>query len=482
MRTSEPSTLESKAAPHIGRCSEAENQSILDELDQMLRPLTQRIADPEAVGEARRRALAIRPEGDASSPGWLAACTFLAELVARAAYEFQPTRSEISKALVLVGERCGLEPEGVADAVFMLAVRNSRLLLLPPATAVQAELRILFLLAPIAEASFWLWGPDDPVYLAATVGGKRPSRASRVAARQAIFGAPVTQGPRASIHSLAVPCSGEPRGALVMRVRPAEAARARALAEEVAIALEVVLERDRLLERTAAGGRSIVETADRRLRRIGLDLHDGPLQELARLEGDLQVLRHRLLDPAHPPALLLLARELDAVLSLAARLGGGLRDMSLSLGLPPYVRESFKNALGEEVASLMGMGIRASFVVTGDPDSLTDSKKIAITRILEEAISNVRAHSGADEVHVTLTVDRGRVELAIIDNGAGFEVERVLSRAQRRGRLGLVGIRERAGFLGGSFSVDSRPGGPTSVSVTLPEWRPLSAEPTGPSA
>jgi signal transduction histidine kinase len=55
----------------------------------------------------------------------------------------------------------------------------------------------------------------------------------------------------------------------------------------------------------------------------------------------------------------------------------------------------------------------------------------------------------------------------------GFEVERALAKAAQRGRLGLVGIAERVRMLGGTFQVDSAPGGPTSLKFTLPRWEPL---------
>ena len=63
----------------------------------------------------------------------------------------------------------------------------------------------------------------------------------------------------------------------------------------------------------------------------------------------------------------------------------------------------------------------------------------------------------------------------IVDDGRGFEVAKTLIRAAKRGRLGLVGMGERVRLLGGSFDVDSRPGGPTSISLVLPRWQPVAA-------
>ncbi len=59
------------------------------------------------------------------------------------------------------------------------------------------------------------------------------------------------------------------------------------------------------------------------------------------------------------------------------------------------------------------------------------------------------------------------------DDGMGFEVERALAKAAQRGRLGLVGIAERTRMLGGTFDLESAPGGPTTLRFTLPRWEPL---------
>ena len=106
-------------------------------------------------------------------------------------------------------------------------------------------------------------------------------------------------------------------------------------------------------------------------------------------------------------------------------------------------------------------------------DGLSASQRIALVRFVQEALNNVREHSGATHVQVTLGVQRGLVSASVSDNGDGFSVEPTLLRAAKAGRFGLVGMSERARLLGGRFDVRSEPGGGTTVSIAL---LPLAAE------
>ena len=81
-----------------------------------------------------------------------------------------------------------------------------------------------------------------------------------------------------------------------------------------------------------------------------------------------------------------------------------------------------------------------------------------------------------------ITARTGRVDARVEDDGVGFHVARTLLDGAQRGRLGLVGSSERVRLLGGRFDVRSRPGGPTTVSLSLPRWRPMGAEQAGDNA
>jgi signal transduction histidine kinase len=96
---------------------------------------------------------------------------------------------------------------------------------------------------------------------------------------------------------------------------------------------------------------------------------------------------------------------------------------------------------------------------------------IHVYRIVQEALSNVARHSGAREAWVTLEEKDNHLDLEIRDNGKGYEGGPEMKRAAGQG-IGLMGMRERAEHLQGSFSIRSAPQKGTSVKVRVPLRRP----------
>jgi signal transduction histidine kinase len=241
--------------------------------------------------------------------------------------------------------------------------------------------------------------------------------------------------------------------------------------EEAAEALSPLLEREFLLQRSATRERSLVTASERRLSRLGFDLHDGALQHVAALGADIRQLRARSGgDNGTVHALEQRVAELDRV----------LRELAHSLEPASLLRRPLDRVIESEAAALRERtGIEVRTRVTGDFGSMTQSQKIALIRVVQEALTNIREHSAATAVDVVVTGSRSSVDVQIEDDGQGFEVTRTLQDAAQRGRLGLVGSSERVRLLGGRFDIRSRPGGPTTVSLTLPRWQPLAAdEPT----
>src|SRR5207244_12462523 len=151
-----------------------------------------------------------------------------------------------------------------------------------------------------------------------------------------------------------------------------------------------------------------------------------------------------------------------------------LREVAHSLETKSVLSRPLGEILHREVDNFSDRtGIEGTLEIRGDPDSLSSAQRITVFRAIHEALANVREHSGAVSVEVRLRARRSAIEVQVTDDGAGFEVERALAKAAQRGRLGLVGIAERVRMLGGTFEVESRPGGPSTLKFTLPRWEPL---------
>jgi len=96
-------------------------------------------------------------------------------------------------------------------------------------------------------------------------------------------------------------------------------------------------------------------------------------------------------------------------------------------------------------------------------DEVPDSLKTVIYRISQEALNNVAKHSKADLVHLALRKSDGKIELAIRDNGQGFDLNQLLPREGSERGLGLTSMRERTELSGGSFEIESVPGRGTTI-------------------
>ena len=172
------------------------------------------------------------------------------------------------------------------------------------------------------------------------------------------------------------------------------------------------------------------------------------------------------------------ARPLRRPLARLVELDRQLREIAHSLETKSVISRPLGEILHREVDNFAERtGISAELEIRGDPDSLSSAQRITVFRAIQEALANVREHASATHVSVRVRARRSAIELQIVDDGMGFEVERALAKAAQRGRLGLVGIGERVRMVGGTFELESQPGGPTSLKLTLPRWEPLRTRP-----
>ena len=108
--------------------------------------------------------------------------------------------------------------------------------------------------------------------------------------------------------------------------------------------------------------------------------------------------------------------------------------------------------------------IQLKFTHRGVPEAIPFDLSLCLYRVAQECLHNVAKHSGASEATLALRGDKAGLLLSVIDKGRGFDPDMVAD----QGGLGIVGIRERVRLVGGSVSIDSRPGSGTRIDVRVP--------------
>jgi len=202
----------------------------------------------------------------------------------------------------------------------------------------------------------------------------------------------------------------------------------------------------------------IIEAQEGERQRLAEEIHDGPAQVLTNAIFQVEYL-DRVLESsprsAHAELAFLrtmLRDGLDEVRGFIAELRPPAVDMGLAQAIADRATE-----FGER------HGIAVTVAVNGIDAGLTPDAKASILRITQEALQNVRKHSAATEVSITLE----GAHLAIADNGRGFDVMRLASGASRN--FGLQFMRERAELMGATLQIESRQGEGTRILLRLPD-------------
>jgi PAS domain S-box-containing protein len=187
-------------------------------------------------------------------------------------------------------------------------------------------------------------------------------------------------------------------------------------------------------------------------RRIARELHDVVLQDLTYALQSMQVLRRM-------PEGVDRAGETGRQVEALKRAVGGLRDAIYDLRLESARERPLVRAI-ESIVELnrqIGGGCQFELVVDGGfPRAISGSAGVEVVRVVQEALANVRRHSGARHAVVTLGMANGEVLVEIEDDGRGFGPETSYG-------MGLTGMRERVLTLGGKLEVGGREGVGTRV-------------------
>jgi signal transduction histidine kinase len=408
----------------------------------------------------------------------LVAIAFVSDLLGRLWLERRWSPDRIDRLVRRISELLEKPAGTVRMSIFSRLIREPHLFELPPKLAIEAQLQMLASFSPLEEPSLWLVSSETGrPFCALHVGEGRPGRRARTAAAEAIAKDDVATSERALIHAAPLRRWNEPRGAVVGRSQGESRRQALGYLAETALAVGPFLEIDSLLERNAVHERSLVESSERRLVRLGFDLHDGPMQDIAALAQDLRFFRSQLAPYLEgPPEADRLLGRVDDLEARLVTLDRDLRDLARSLDAPALSQMRLADALAHVIGEFeRRSGVQVEHSESGEFSDLTPSQRIALLRVVQEALNNVHDHSQAKRARVTVTAGRAGLTAEIYDKGAGFDVEARLVQAAKAGRLGLVGMSERVRLLGGKLEIDSKPGGPTRVFARIPRWQPLTS-------
>lgn len=197
-------------------------------------------------------------------------------------------------------------------------------------------------------------------------------------------------------------------------------------------------------------------------RRLARELHDESAQTFSAVRLEIGMLREDA-DVAGQARLDRLLGLVDDGIRGVRRVINDLRPSLLDdLGLVPAIR-----ALADDLAARTGIEVHAD-LAAGVP-RLSDEAELALFRAAQESLANVVRHADASRVRLRLTSDHGRVTLTVADNGQGLPPGSDLASLEREGHLGLAGMRERIGALGGSVTVRNENGVTVRVEVPLGE-------------
>ena len=213
-------------------------------------------------------------------------------------------------------------------------------------------------------------------------------------------------------------------------------------------------------------GYAIIRAQEEERRRIARGIHDGPAQSLANL-----VLRAEYCEQLLDKRPELLKQELQSLKQFARnnledirKIIFDLRPMDLDdLGLIPAIQ---RYATDFSVTHQIPVEV----VVMGDQRRFSSAMEVALFRIVQEALTNIRKHARATQARIMIEVTPLNVTLVVKDNGIGFNVDEPPDHEC----FGLRGMKEWVAFLRGHIKIASQPGEGTTINVKIPvegeEW------------
>jgi PAS domain S-box-containing protein len=210
--------------------------------------------------------------------------------------------------------------------------------------------------------------------------------------------------------------------------------------------------------------KQITRAQEEERERIARELHDDTIQYLVVLARQLDDLANssKSMSKEDKASLENLRQQTNSIMEGVRNLSHDLRPATLDrLGLVAALEW-----LASSMEKLSGIDVKVE--KSGTERRLPGEVELVMFRIAQEALSNVRRHSRANNAEVVVEFDDKKVRMTIRDNGKGFALPEKMGDLLKKGRLGLAGMQERIQLLNGSLKIESEPGRGTTVTVEAP--------------
>ena len=200
---------------------------------------------------------------------------------------------------------------------------------------------------------------------------------------------------------------------------------------------------------------------------IAQELHDSIAQSLAYLNMKTKLLEDRLQSELKAPVL----EEFHQIRSVIQDTYQDVRNMLIDFRIQMKEDEGLEPPLRRYCQDFSARtGIETEMTVDADLSLIEPSVQTQIFRMIQESLANVRKHARAKKATVAVRSTGSGLEIAVQDNGNGFDLHAVEDSA--REHLGLSIMKERAACLGGTVRITTAPGQGTSVRIEIPITRP----------
>lgn len=210
--------------------------------------------------------------------------------------------------------------------------------------------------------------------------------------------------------------------------------------------------------------RSLIEAQEAERRRISIELHDQVGQILTAVKMNLHALRKTCSAPETLASIEANLNVIDEAVDQVRDLSVDLRpllldDFGLVVAVRWYLDRQARN--GRVAVEFLSLSVK-------DDDRFPAGLETACFRIVQEGVTNILRHSGANRIAVRLERTGDQLMLAISDNGIGFDPDAVRAAGTAAATLGLTGMEERAQAVGGTLTIDSAPRLGTQICANFP--------------